>query len=118
MTPLGNRDLAIGETWRLPDGAGSITFDGVREWGNFQVASDPGRQLALAGAVLAIVGVIVSLSVPRRRVWVRATTEAGSRTLVEVAGLARSESGRLEDEVAELMAELVPDSPSDQGVTA
>jgi cytochrome c biogenesis protein len=111
MTRLGNQDLGIGQTWRLPGGAGSIRFDGVREWGNFQVSSDPGRQLVLLAAVLAILGVMVSLRVPRRRVWVRATPAPGGRTLVEVAGLARSESGRLSDEVAELSAALAP-SPS------
>jgi cytochrome c biogenesis protein len=117
MTQLGNRDLGVGDTWQLPEGAGSITFDGLREWGNFEVASDPGRQLALVAAVLAILGVVVSLSVPRRRVWVRATGDSPGRTLVEVAGLARSESGRLDDEVRELCVELLSSTPDDPGVT-
>ena len=125
MTRLGNRDLQVGETWPLPDGAGSISFDGVREWGNFQVSSDPGRQLVLLAAVLAIAGVMVSLLLPRRRIWVRATEDDAGGTLVEVAGLARSESGRLSDEVAEVAAALAPDptvpdagASADEGVSA
>ena len=116
MTQVGNQDLGVGQTWQLPGGAGSIRFDGVREWGNFQVSSDPGRQLVLLAAVLAILGVMVSLMVPRRRVWVRATAQGTGRTLVEVAGLARSESGRLSDEVAELASALAP-GPAAPGAT-
>ncbi|MFZ0324159.1 MAG: cytochrome c biogenesis protein ResB [Actinomycetes bacterium] len=118
MKQLGKNDLGVGETWTLPKGAGSITFDGFVEYGNFQVADDPGRTIALAGAVLAILGVIVSLTVPRRRIWVRATPDDAGRTLLEVAGLARSESGSLQEEVAELAAALAApttDRPSHEG---
>lgn len=38
---------------RLPDGAGSVTFDGVARFGNFQVAYDPGKEV-LAAAVLLL----------------------------------------------------------------
>jgi cytochrome c biogenesis protein len=61
---------------------------------------------------------MVSLMVPRRRVWVRATAQGGGRTLVEVAGLARSESGRLSDEVAELTSALAPETPTPEGSAA
>jgi len=115
MQQLGNNDLAVGETWRLPNGAGSITFDGFVEYGNFQVTDDPGRALALVAAVLAISGVIVSLMVPRRRIWVRATPEAPGRTLLEVAGLARSESGSLVEEVAAVSASLTTRPTSPEG---
>ncbi|MFZ0323136.1 MAG: cytochrome c biogenesis protein ResB, partial [Actinomycetes bacterium] len=63
-------------------------------------------------------GVIVSLTVPRRRIWVRATPDDAGRTLLEVAGLARSESGSLQEEVAELavaLAEPTTDRPSHEG---
>ncbi len=112
MTQLGNDDLGVGETWELPDGAGSITFDGFVEYGNFQVASDPGRVIALVAAVLAITGVIVSLTVPRRRIWVRATQPSPGRTLLEVAGLARSESGSLQEEVSALSTALTGPLPA------
>ena len=89
----------------LPDGAGSITFEGVRRFAALQVARNPGSGPALAAAVLALVGLMLSLFVRRRRVWVRATAEDDGRTLVEVAGLVRSESDSREvlaEEVASL----------------
>ena len=54
----------------LPDGA-TITFDGVRRWASLQVARNPGTGPALAAAVLALAGLMLSLFVRRRRVWVR-----------------------------------------------
>jgi cytochrome c biogenesis protein len=98
------QSLAPGATMTLPDGAGSITFEGVDRWASLQVARNPGTGPALAAAVLSLAGLMLSLFVRRRRVWVRAT-EVDGRTLVEVAGLARNEgeSGEaLADEVGDL----------------
>ena len=99
------QSLAPGTTMQLPDGAGSITFDGVRRWASLQVARNPGTGPALAAAVLALAGLMLSLFVRRRRVWVRASADNDGRTLVEVAGLVRSEADSREvlaDEVASL----------------
>ena len=89
--------LRPGETMRLPDGLGSLTFTGYREWATFQVTYDPGRLAALATAVLAVFGLVATLAVRRRRVWVRARPGgdgAGSgRTVVEVGGLPRADAG-------------------------
>lgn len=95
----------------LPDGAGSLTFDGVQEWASFQISHQPGNGTALASAVLAIVGLVGSLFVQRRRVWVRAVEGADGRTVVEVAGLARSESARTAEELADIAVELQADAP-------
>ena len=73
LTEIERQSLRIGETMRLPDGAGSVTFDGVARFGNFQVAYDPGKEIALTAAVLLLIGLTVSLTVRRRRVWVRVT---------------------------------------------
>ena len=75
MEQLGREDLGVGETWELPGGRGSITFDGLAEFANMQVAYDPGRWLALLAAVAAMIGISLSLLVRRRRVWVRATAD-------------------------------------------
>jgi cytochrome c biogenesis protein len=99
MEQIGLQDLGPGETWDLPDGRGSITFDGLAEFGNFQVAHDPGRHLTLLGAAAAILGVMGSLLIKRRRVWVRATPVEQGRTLVEFGGLARTEATSLSGEV-------------------
>jgi len=98
--------LAVGETLELPNGLGSITFDGFDRWATFRIARDPGKELALASASLAIAGVLLSLTVRRRRVWVRAAPGPSGRTVVEVAGLGRSEQRALAAEVDEIAAEL------------
>jgi cytochrome c biogenesis protein len=90
----------------LPGGAGSITFDGVRRWTSLKVSHDPGKLWALLSAAAALAGLMLSLFVRRRRVWVRATVGDDGRTLVRVAGLARAEGEGLADEVAEIAAAL------------
>ncbi len=84
--------LAPGQTMTLPAGQGSITFDGVRRWASLKVARNPGTTPALGSAALALTGLMLSLFVRRRRVWVRAGPDGAGRTLVEVAGLSRLES--------------------------
>ena len=64
------QSLAPGQRWTCRT-AGSITFDGVRRWATLQVAHDPGTGPALVAAVLALAGLMLSLFVRRRRVWVR-----------------------------------------------
>lgn len=95
------RQLAEGDTVELPDGR-FITFDGYVTWVNLQVGRNSGRELALVGAVLAVVGLMGSLYVRRRRAWVRASVGPEGRTVVEVAGLHRAEGSagdRLADEI-------------------
>ena len=82
--------LTPGQSAKLPGGAGSIRFDGYARWVNLQVSRNPGEPVALAGAVLALGGLLLSLVVRRRRVWIR-VTEAGGRTVVAVAGLDKGE---------------------------
>ncbi|MFD7993984.1 cytochrome c biogenesis protein ResB [Streptomyces mexicanus] len=112
--------LLPGETMKLPNGAGSITFDkDIKEWAGFQIVQQPGQSWALTGAVAALAGLAGSLFIQRRRVWVRAVRGADGVTVVEVAGLGRSESAKLPEEIGDLAA-LVhdtapthPDSDSD-----
>jgi len=98
--------LSIGESVDLPDGSGSVTFDGYVPWVNFQISRSPGKVYALTGAVLAIVGLLASLFVRRRRLWVRVSAADGGRTVVEVAGLDRNEGGDLTGEVARTVSDL------------
>ncbi len=81
--------LAQGQTMALP-GGGSITFEGYREFATFQVTSDPGKLVALTAAVLILTGLLLSLRVRRRRLWVRLSAASGG-TAVEVGGLARND---------------------------
>ncbi|MGW1377678.1 cytochrome c biogenesis protein ResB [Streptomyces sp. NPDC002446] len=103
-----------GETMKLPGGDGSIQFTGVKSWASFKISHQPGNGLALAGAICALLGLAGSLFIQRRRVWVRAerVEENGTGvTVVEMAGLGRSESARLPEELAHLAAALEPDAP-------
>jgi cytochrome c biogenesis protein len=105
--------LRVGERRELPGGLGSISFDGYAEWASLRLARDPGKGLALASAAAALAGLMLSLGVRRRRVWVRVADEVANesgeteaRTVVRVGGLGRSESGAFHDEFTRLAADL------------
>ncbi|NUK63588.1 cytochrome c biogenesis protein ResB [Streptomyces lunaelactis] len=94
--------LLPGEKMTLPDGAGSITFEKeVKEWATFQITRQPATGWALTGAIAAIGGLVGSLFIQRRRVWVRAVQGEDGVTVVEMAGLGRSESPKLSEELAD-----------------
>ena len=98
-------DIALGQTKQLPDGAGSITFDGLDRWAKLQVSDTPGKLVALGGVILALLGLLGSLFIRPRRAWVRVGSRDG-RTFVELAGLDRSAGGDLEDEIDDLERQL------------
>ena len=104
MERLGLKALTPGQTWTLPNGLGTVTFTGVHEYATFNVASDPGSGWALLAAAVAVVGLTLSLFIRRRRVWVRVKESADGSTLVEVAGLARTEAPGLDTEVDSVVA--------------
>ncbi|GAA4104208.1 cytochrome c biogenesis protein ResB [Nonomuraea soli] len=79
---MGSQPLKVGDSFSLPDGTAKVEFTGVREWMTLQIAYDPGRTPALVSAVLAVVGIVLSLMIRRRRVFVRAG-EVGALTRTE-----------------------------------
>lgn len=99
-------DLRPGDTVTLPDDLGTVSFDGLQRWNKIQVSRSPGKMVALAGVVLALLGLLGSLFIRPRRLWVRARRQDDGTTLVEVARLDRSSAGDPEDGAAEL-AEVV-----------
>jgi cytochrome c biogenesis protein len=103
-------DLQPGQSIDLPDGAGSVTFEGVERWTRLQISRTPGMHVALGGVVLALIGLLLSLFVRPRRVWVRARPQDQAAddgtTHVEVAGLDRSTAGDVEAEVALVVSGL------------
>ncbi|CAM5658762.1 cytochrome c biogenesis protein ResB [Streptomyces purpurascens] len=124
---LFKRLLRPGDSMTLPNGAGSVTFGKtVKEWAGFQVVQEPGGGWALAGAIAAIGGLAASLFIQRRRVWVRAVRGADGVTVVEMAGLGRSESAKVPEELGDLAGILYdqapgapdPDDPADSPVPA
>ncbi|MEU1804984.1 cytochrome c biogenesis protein ResB [Streptomyces sp. NPDC019937] len=105
------RALAPGDTMKLPGGEGSLTFDGVKSWASFQISHKPGDQTALLGAVGALVGLVGSLFIQRRRIWIRAVKGSDGATVVEMAGLGRSEYAKLPEELGDLAVRLQTDAP-------
>lgn len=103
MTRIGLKSLAVGEVWQLPDGVGTVKFDGFTPWVNLQIVRDPGKPFALLGAVFALLGLLISLFARRRRVWIR-TVVGDNKVVVEVAGLSRSPG--LAQEIDEFMKVL------------
>jgi cytochrome c biogenesis protein len=103
MTRTSTGVLLVGQSvGHLPGGA-TLRFDGVKDFAVFQVTDDPGKKVVLVSAVLALLGLILSLRIRRRRVWVRASvTDAG--TLVEVGGLARQDPEGFAPELASIVA--------------
>jgi cytochrome c biogenesis protein len=81
--------MSPGERWEIPGGVGSITFEGVTPWVNLQVVRDPGKKFSLVGAILILLGLLVSLFGRRHRIWVR-VSENGGDTIAHIAGLTRS----------------------------
>ena len=106
MRQLGIKAMRPGQSWTLPNGAGTVSLDGYVQWASFTVARDPGKEPALIATVLAIIGLSLSLLVRRRRVWVRVTSAGGAATVVEVAGLTRSEHASVAEEVDALAGAL------------
>ncbi|HEX2894526.1 MAG TPA: cytochrome c biogenesis protein ResB [Marmoricola sp.] len=113
-------DLMLNQTVTLPDGMGSVTFDGMSRFVKLQISRNPGDLIALGGVVLALIGLLGSLFIRPRRVWVkvrRADGDGGDgtdgRTLVEVAGLDRSAGGDLAGEIDQIVRSLGGPGPND-----
>ena len=106
-------DLAPGDTVELPDGLGSVTFEKVVSWQRIQISQSPGKGVALLGVVLALLGLMGSLFIRSRRVWLR-VTEGANGTLVEVAALDRSGGADTDAVLSELVVALQADGPPDR----
>ena len=98
MKSLGLKSLKPGETFSYA--GGSITFEGFVQWVNLQIVDDPGKNYALLGAIVAILGLLASLFTRRRRIWIRVSSH------VEVAGLAKNAAPGLEQELAQFIQRL------------
>lgn len=108
----GGIELAAYETAELPNGMGSITFDGLVRYAALDIHHDPGKLGALVFSALALAGLGASLFIGRRRVWMRAGTHEDGRTMVEWGLLARGEDHRLAPEATAIRTLL-----SDQWLT-
>ncbi|MEU4559162.1 cytochrome c biogenesis protein ResB [Actinoplanes sp. NPDC023936] len=106
----GDRPYAIkqGEKLTLDDGT-TLEFVGVREFATLSIRYDPTQFLLLIGSVLGLAGLMLSLSVHRRRVWFRVLPAAGGTagsSVIEAGGLPRTDYPGFGDEFAALTASL------------
>ncbi|MFC7449263.1 cytochrome c biogenesis protein ResB [Rhodococcus daqingensis] len=114
-------NLRPGESATLPDGT-KVQFDGAKEFVNLQVSHDPAQQWVLVFAISMMAGLLVSLLIKRRRIWVRvypaepdADTASDTldphrrRTVVELGGLARTDQAGWGDEFDRLSSRLLAD---------
>ncbi|MGX7680519.1 cytochrome c biogenesis protein ResB [Jatrophihabitans sp. DSM 45814] len=106
MTRVRSQNLAVGQSMAIPDGT-TVTFTGYKQWASLQVSHDPTQTALLITSVVMVAGLLCSLSVRRRRVWLRLLPAADpGMTMVELGGLARSDSGASGEEFLRLCAGL------------
>jgi cytochrome c biogenesis protein len=106
MERVAIEEMAPGEIWTLPNSTGTVEFTGYRRWASFVITKDPGKGWALGASIASIVGLSLSLLIPRRRAWLRVTASDKGGNLIEVAGLSKTEAPGLADEISKL-AKLV-----------
>ncbi len=94
--------LTPGQTVQLPGDRGSITFDRVERFAGLSIRHDPAKNLTLGSALLALVSLIASLVVKRRRIFVRVVPQ-GTGSRLEIGGLAKGEDDQLPERVAQLV---------------
>lgn len=100
--------LRPGETAELPGGRGTISFESLPRFVALDLRYDPSILWMGVFAVTAMVGLIGSLFLRRRRIWVKLVPQGGG-TLVTAAALARGDDPGLARALEKILAEL-PDS--------
>jgi cytochrome c biogenesis protein len=101
-TDVAPVELTPGQSVPLPKGLGTVTLDGVSRYASLEIHHDPSQGWVLAFALLVLAGLLTSLFVPRRRMWVKVHDEGDGRLRIEYAGLARGDDPSLAAAVKEL----------------
>jgi len=121
LTKVNRVNLRAGEQVRLAQDGIVVRFDGAVPFVNLQVSYDPGQLWVLMFAITMMAGLVVSLLVRRRRVWVRlVAADAPDTVNVELGGLARTDNSGWGDEFERLTDRLMAglDTPTAQPVVA
>ncbi|WP_330184659.1 cytochrome c biogenesis protein ResB [Nocardia sp. NBC_01503] len=110
-------NLKPGASATLSDGT-KVTFDGAREFVNLQVSHDPAQQWVLVSALTMMAGLLVSLLVKRRRIWLRVYPDGEPdgvrRTVVEMGGLARTDQAGWGGEFDRLRERLLTENTGEK----
>lgn len=109
LTQIAGRDAAAptielkpGDVAELPNGLGTIELLDIPRFVSLDVHHDPSQGWVLLFSALVLGGLVTSLFVARRRVWVKAIVGEDGVVTLEYAGLARGDDPRLQEAVAEL----------------
>ena len=107
LEPLGDRPLLLvpGQSQKLANGM-TVSFTDLKQYSVLTLARDPGVPVVAVAAALLLAGLIPSLYVTRRRVWVRAAPDGQGGTRVELAGLALQGKPAFEAELARLAQQI------------
>ncbi|HEY6422512.1 MAG TPA: cytochrome c biogenesis protein ResB [Pseudonocardiaceae bacterium] len=117
LKQVARQNLRPGEQLTLPDRT-VVRFDGVTRFVSLQVSYDPAQLWVLGFAVLVLAGLALSLTVKRRRFWVRVSPAGPDGTVVELGGLARTEAAGYGEEFDRIAADLLPPGSSQPLVPA
>ncbi|MFF1635477.1 cytochrome c biogenesis protein ResB [Leifsonia sp. NPDC058248] len=101
-TDTKSLEIAPGQTVQLPNGLGSVSVDGIERYVGLDIHHDPAQGWVLLFAILILGGLLTSLFVPRRRIWVKVVPNRDGSLTLEYAGLARGEDPNLESAIAEI----------------
>ena len=71
----------------------SFTFDREAKYTGLSVANDPGTPFVWLGCILLVVGFVIRLYVPYRRVWGRMVARPGGGTTLSIAAVGRRDTG-------------------------
>ncbi|HEV7207787.1 MAG TPA: cytochrome c biogenesis protein ResB [Mycobacteriales bacterium] len=111
--PPAKAVVTPGDHTRVPLAQGfTLEVAGYSQWASLQVKDDPAKGLTLIAAGMIVLGLLGSLRVRRRRVWLRATPDAEGRTLIAVGGLARTDADDFAREFRTLVGRLAQTVPA------
>jgi cytochrome c biogenesis protein len=103
-TDVKSLQLTPGTTVELPNGLGTVTLDAIPRFVSFDVMRNPAQMWILVFALISTFGLLTSLFVPRRRMWVKALS-SDDGIVLEYAALARGDDPTLERAVTQLRDE-------------
>ncbi|OAN32537.1 cytochrome c biogenesis protein ResB [Mycolicibacterium iranicum] len=106
LTKMARVNLNAGQETRLEDGT-VVRFDGAVPFVNLQVSHDPAQVWVLVFSMTMMAGLLVSLIVRRRRVWVRLSSGPAGTVNVELGGLARTDNSGWGDEFERLTSRIL-----------
>ena len=83
--------LGLGQERELPGGLGSVSFDALPRYISVDIHRDPTQIPVALFSLLVVGGLVTSLFVVRRRVWVKSVISDGKATHIELAALSRND---------------------------